>query len=729
MILRILILLHVIPSLSFAQSISCDSARTLPLGSLVTIRGIITSGSEFGTIRYIQDPTGGIALFSSTLNMVTRGDSIEVSGVTADYFNLLELSPVNNHSIISSSNTLPSAQIIDPVQLNEYSESELVQINNVSFASGGQVFQANTAYHFTSNSQSGQVYIRNSNPLVGTSIPAGICNVRGICTQFTNTYQLLPRDSNDIMFGGGLYFVNLPKENLISNSGFTVSWVTNTNCTSEFKYGLTSALELGVLSAGVGTSYHSVNITGASASQIYYGRVVAYLANDTIYSPIRTYITASNSSGNILAYFNKPIESSVAIPGNIATTIGTGIDDTIISYINRAKFSIDIALYNFDQNGISDIASALNNAFLSGRQVRIIVDGGNANLGMTQLNPIINRLTSPTSVGYGIMHNKFMIIDATSSDHNDPLVLTGSTNWTADQINNDANNCVLIQDKSIAIAYTMEFEEMWGSNGPQPDTLQSKFGPDKKDNTPHVFNVGNKVMEVYFSPSDNANDAILRAVSESDFELQAAVMVITRQDIANAIADRSIQGVDSYVLVNDTGSGGIAFSTMYSILGSNIMLDNQSGIMHHKFLIVDQAYPFADPMVLTGSHNWSNSAEQLNDENTVLMYDFLIANQFYQAFVKLNNVNGGSLNVQAAATNKNLIWVYPIPCSDFIHIKMFEEIISLSVFDVLGRPVGFSFAKYQKDGYQLSTKDLHAGIYFIRVHTKSYDTLIRIIKQ
>ena len=67
------------------------------------------------------------------------------------------------------------------------------------------------------------------------------------------------------------------------------------------------------------------------------------------------------------------------------------------------------------------------------------------------------------------------------------FVCTGATNFTDGQINRDPNNVIVVQDKSLAIAFQLEFNEMFGSAGAQPDAGKSKFGPDKKDNTPHQF--------------------------------------------------------------------------------------------------------------------------------------------------------------------------------------------------------------------------------------------------
>ena len=91
------------------------------------------------------------------------------------------------------------------------------------------------------------------------------------------------------------------------------------------------------------------------------------------------------------------------------------------------------------------------------------------------------------------MHNKFVVIDANSTDPNVPAVWTGSTNWTPAQLSTDRNNAVAVQDQSLARVYTIEFEEMWGSSTATPGT--SLFGSRKTDNTPHYLVVGGKKVE------------------------------------------------------------------------------------------------------------------------------------------------------------------------------------------------------------------------------------------
>ncbi len=80
------------------------------------------------------------------------------------------------------------------------------------------------------------------------------------------------------------------------------------------------------------------------------------------------------------------------------------------------------------------------------------------------------------------MHNKFILGDADYPEN--AFVLTGSTNLTTGNLVQDLNNVIVFEDQSLARAYTIEFNEMWGADGMTPDAGNAKFGPDKSWNTP-----------------------------------------------------------------------------------------------------------------------------------------------------------------------------------------------------------------------------------------------------
>ena len=67
------------------------------LGQQVKIRGVVTSvdfRGASGTEIYIQDPTGGVDIFSTTINVTYNiGDNLEVVGTVAQFNGLTEITP------------------------------------------------------------------------------------------------------------------------------------------------------------------------------------------------------------------------------------------------------------------------------------------------------------------------------------------------------------------------------------------------------------------------------------------------------------------------------------------------------------------------------------------------------------------------------------------------------------------------------------------------------------
>ena len=339
-------------------------------------------------------------------------------------------------------------------------------------------------------------------------------------------------------------------------------------------------------------------------------------------------------SNKIKVYFTKPVNNSYSTGVN-AVQLYKSMDDTLVAYINRAKRTLDIAIYNYTYSSmIADIAGAINNAYTRGVRVRIIYDGSVGNTGLANINVLINKAASPQGSNYNIMHNKFVVIDAKSV--NDATVWTGSTNWSNSMFSLDANNTAIIQDQPLALAYRTEFEEMWGDTALVPNTANSKFGKYKTDNTPHNFIIDGKQVELYFSPSDNVNTQIQNALNTANTELEFCLLQFTRNDLAALVKSKVLNGIAAKGVIDPSSllAGQAAYDTMQTVMGNDLITDNQSGaLMHHKYVIIDQGNTSSDPLVLTGSHNWTTSANTTNDENSLIIHDSTIANIYYQEFM------------------------------------------------------------------------------------------------
>jgi phosphatidylserine/phosphatidylglycerophosphate/cardiolipin synthase-like enzyme len=638
----ITLLLLSIFTVSMAQTTILE-ARGMSVGTVVTVTGIATNGSELGIIRYLQDNTAGIAAYGSMVGSVNRGDNITVTGTLKIYNQLLELDPLTSVVINSSGNPLPDPIVLTPNQISEQYEGRLVKINFVEFNDAGQTFTGNNLYEFSASGQTGYIYVKNGQNLVGTVIPTGFVNLTAICSQFHYSnpnagYQLLPRDLNDISLTSPIYLTGTLVNTDFTQTSLDFSWSTNIAGTTELFYGPTAeAVMTNSISGTGGSTSHSIDLTGLNPGEITWVQAFSVTGSDTAKSAIQSFATISNSGGKMTSYFNSPVDVSYS-NGTDAIYLPSTIDDTLINYIERAKYTIDFTIYNFNNAGISNISDALIAAADNGIRVRVIGCGTTANMGIDELvGTSVHLLIGPNSdQRTGIMHNKFIVFDAQSQDPNDPLVWTGSTNFTDGQVNLDANNVIIIQDQSLARAYQIEFEEMWGSYGDEPNASNAKFGSAKKNNTPHEFVIGGVYTECYFSPSDGVNARIVEVINTADNDLSIATMLITRTEMANAIAARKTAGVAVNIITNSEGGNT---TTVNDILSNSLTThytfdDVSSGILHHKYMIVDQYAAISDPMVFTGSHNWSAAADNDNDENTLVIHDATLANIYYQQFVK-----------------------------------------------------------------------------------------------
>ncbi len=453
--------------------------------------------------------------------------------------------------------------------------------------------------------------------------------------------------------------------------------------------------------------------------------------DDTSRTAKANYIVAKSASTGVMnIYFNHTVNNTLAQYQN-AVNLADQLDNKLIDYINACQNTLDIAIYNsYSPDSSTGIAGAINSAYARGVKVRVIYDGSTSSVMIPLLNPAIPKLPSPTSSDYGIMHNKFVIFDADSSDPNTPWVWTGSTNWTTVQIDGpDKNNAIAIQDQALAQAYKTEFEEMWGSNSLTPNTTLSKFGPYKTDNTPHNFVIGGKVVNAYFSPSDGVTAKIVNVINSANTDIEIADMLITRDDIRDALINKYNAGLSTINAVFDSQNPtGNDFAALQSNIGTTkVVKYSGAGILHHKFMLVDNYNAGSDPQVLTGSHNWSTSAETRNDENTLIIHDKIVTDQYFQAFAYLYNFAGGVLNATEFAQQNHQLIAYPNPTADIAYIKSDSRTAnqsgSYTIFNVAGNKImEKQFAQLKDAPIDLSAYP--KGLYFInlKIGDKTYQT-------
>jgi hypothetical protein len=163
--------------------------------------------------------------------------------------------------------------------------------------------------------------------------------------------------------------------------------------------------------------------------------------------------------------------------------------------------------------------------------------------------------------------------------------------------------------------------------------------------------------------------------------------------------------------------------------GVDLHLKTGSGLLHHKYGIVDAENPYWNPVTITGSHNWSSAAENANNENTLIIRDGNITNQFLQEFAARYYQFGGIdtilVSVDGDDSSKpkrfSLSQNFPNPFNPGTRINYQipnTGLVTLTVYDVLGREVETLVNEVQQAGTHAVSLDagrFASGVYFYRL--------------
>jgi phosphatidylserine/phosphatidylglycerophosphate/cardiolipin synthase-like enzyme len=441
-------------------------------------------------------------------------------------------------------------------------------------------------------------------------------------------------------------------------------------------------------------------------------------------------------SGVINVYFNKSVNTNLAWfqPANANQDFVA----LLAPRLNAAQRSIDVALYSLSGTPGILLAQTLVNAKNRGVRVRVICEDDNRNTAPFNTIvgngiPLITDRFDAVNDGVGLMHNKFFVIDGRGGAPESVWVWSGSWNPTDPGTNNDFQNVIEIQDPALANAFTLEFNEMWGSSTEVPSAANSRFGVRKTDNTPHRFVIGGRNVECYFSPSDRVTQKILSIVNGAQHSIGFQLLTFTRSDVATALVAKKNAGIRVRGdMDNNTDQG-----TQYPYLVANgvdvRLKTGVSGLLHHKYMIADAEFPYWNSITLTGSHNWSNSAENSNNENTLIVRDGNITNQYLQEFAARYYQFGGTDSIRVSVDERDqtnpqsfmLSQNFPNPFNPSTRIEYqipVRSFVRLKVFDLLGREVQILVNQDQPPGtyrIDLNGSNFASGVYIYRMEAGS----------
>ncbi|MBE9052318.1 helix-hairpin-helix domain-containing protein [Nostocales cyanobacterium LEGE 11386] len=261
------------------------------------------------------------------------------------------------------------------------------------------------------------------------------------------------------------------------------------------------------------------------------------------------------------------------------------------------------------------------------------------------------------SVGSSLMHHKFVIVD-------NRFVITTSANFTLSDVHGDytnpsslgnANNFLQIDSPELAALFTEEFNIMWGDGpGGKPD---SRFGLKKPLRSPKTITLGETTITVHFSPtspvqpwSKTGNGLIGETLNLATKSIDMALFVFSEQRLSTLLENRHLENVSIRALIDSQFAYrpySEAMDMMGVALSNNCQYDVDNNpwkkpittvgvptlakgdLLHHKFAVIDQK------TVITGSHNWSASANHGNDETLLVIENPTIAAHYVREFARL----------------------------------------------------------------------------------------------
>jgi phosphatidylserine/phosphatidylglycerophosphate/cardiolipin synthase-like enzyme len=329
----------------------------------------------------------------------------------------------------------------------------------------------------------------------------------------------------------------------------------------------------------------------------------------------------------IFATFNNAYKGLYEENMEIAKKDPNNSDKYFFKIISSAKKTLDVAIFDIENE---DAVSYIINAKKRGVKVRVVTDSDNLK---DEQNPNLPRKVIEDMKQEGIevvddkrnafMHHKFMIIDS-------QYVWLGSMNATTRSMYHHNNNSLLIRSSELAENYNVVFNKLFNN----------KDFSTPLTNIPYpVIELDGSIIRTYFSPNGNTKKAIMERLNKAKKSIRFMAFAFTDKDIADILIKKKNEGLIVEGIYDSCLIG--KYSTYYTLRENKILAlrDGNQALMHSKTFIID------NKTVITGSFNFSKSAEESNNEDTLIIDSYGLATVYTGEYFRLRN---------SAFNNKNL---------------------------------------------------------------------------
>lgn len=397
--------------------------------------------------------------------------------------------------------------------------------------------------------------------------------------------------------------------------------------------------------------------------------------------------TEATDEGEHAIFFNRGAATSQAYAlkfpdqqgkkpeGEALTWLSRGLEEALLAFIGQAKddgWGLRAAIYELQW---APVLEAFGGAAQAGADVKVIFDDIDNSEPATEkhgavvsqpstdnLEAIkaagIDHLCIPRKNSKYISHNKFIVL---LKDGKPVQVWTGSTNVTEGGIYGHSNVGHQVRDPEVAAHYLGYWEELAGD--PDADPLKNWTVGDTKApaKTPEellgegdprppqnavgtVFSPrhGDNALEWYAKLMDTASSSVfltaafgvskeLKAIFEEHKPYLRYLLLDNRKGNIDTIARGIEADPDNQVAAGAfIGKGGWEQWVEEKVTG----LNNYVQFIHTKYMLID---PLGDdPIVISGSANFSDASTSQNDENMlVIRGDTRVADIYLGEFMRL----------------------------------------------------------------------------------------------
>lgn len=125
---------------------------------------------------------------------------------------------------------------------------------------------------------------------------------------------------------------------------------------------------------------------------------------------------------------------------------------------------------------------------------------------------------------------------------------------------------------------------------------------------------GGPKIEVYFSPKGGATEAIVRELGTARRQVLINAYSFTSPPIQKAVVNAHSRGVEVRAILDESQETANYSSAAFLVnAGVPVLIDHKHAIAHSKIMVIDQA------TIITGSFNFTRSAEEKNAENLLVI--------------------------------------------------------------------------------------------------------------